>query len=89
MLEREFQRKVIRRLKDEGFIVLKNDGSNVPQGFPDVTIIGNRKDIRFIEFKRNLKASYRPNQLRWIQRLRDKGYNAMIITPDNEDDLWN
>ena len=75
MLEKDFQSKVIKEIKSifqESF-VLKCDGSNTPQGFPDILII-NKDKWAVLEFKKSKKDRFskngtQPNQEYYISRL--------------------
>lgn len=92
MLEKDFQAKVIKEIKSmfpECF-VLKCDGSNVPQGFPDILVINNNK-WAVLEFKKSKKERYskngsRPNQEYYISRLGKMSY-ARFIYPENKEDV--
>lgn len=94
MLERDFQAKVIKQIKEmfpECF-VLKCDGSNVPQGFPDILIIYKNK-WGVLEFKRSEKERYsedgvRPNQEYYVDRLGRMSF-AKFIYPENKEDVLN
>ena len=92
MLEKDFQSKVIRKIKDifPGCFVLKCDGSNTPQGFPDILIIYENK-WAVLEFKKSEKERYskdgpRPNQEYYISRLGKMSF-AKFIYPENEEEV--
>lgn len=92
MQERDFQAKVIKEIKEmfpEGF-VLKCDGSNTPQGFPDILIINNNK-WAVLEFKRSEKERYsksglQPHQEYYISRLGEMSF-AEFIYPENKEEI--
>lgn len=92
MLERDFQALVIKEIKNmfpECF-VLKCDGSNTPQGFPDILIINDSK-WAVLEFKksekdRNSKNGPRPNQEYYISRLGKMSF-AKFIYPENKEEV--
>lgn len=88
MKESKFQSDLIKDLKNRmpGCIVHKNDGSNVEQGFPDLTVIFKGR-AGFLECKRNKTANKRPNQDRWIERLNDSGAYASFIYPENRKEV--
>ena len=94
MLEKDFQSKVIRKLKIifPGCFVLKCDGSNTPQGFPDILIIFKDK-WAVLEFKKSEKERFskngpRPNQEYYISRLGRMSF-AKFIYPENEKEVLN
>lgn len=94
MLERDFQSKVIKEIKDmfDDCFVLKCDGSNTPQGFPDILVIYKDK-WAVLEFKRSEKERYsdsgvRPNQEYYISRLGKMSF-ASFIYPENKEDVLN
>ena len=94
MLERDFQSKVIKEIKDifpDGF-VLKCDGSNTPSGFPDILVINGNK-WGALEFKRSEKERYsigglRPHQEYYIDRLGKMSF-ASFIYPENKEEVLN
>lgn len=92
MLEREFQAKVIKEIKKmfPDCFVLKCDGSNTPQGFPDILII-NQNKWAVLEFKKSEKDrksdnGVRPNQEYYISRLGKMSF-AKFIYPENKEDV--
>ena len=94
MLERDFQSKVIKEIKDmfDDCFVRKCDGSNTPQGFPDILVIYKDK-WAVLEFKRSEKERYsdsgvRPNQEYYISRLGKMSF-ASFIYPENKEDVLN
>lgn len=84
--ESDFQAELIRTLKSEfpGCVVLKND-ANYLQGFPDLLILHNR-NWGALECKKGAKASHRPNQDYYIQKLGQMSY-ASFIYPENEKEV--
>lgn len=89
MLERDFQRKLIKDIKSrfEGCYVLKNDGSNVPQGFPDLTILYKDKWAA-LEVKRSANAHRQSNQAEYVDTLSKMSF-AKFISPENKEDVLN
>ena len=81
--ESKFQHQLIYDLKElfPGCIVLKND-ANYIQGFPDLLVL-YRDRWAALECKRDAKASHRPNQEYYIQKLNDMSY-AGFVHPDNK-----
>lgn len=89
MLERIFQANVIKEIKIlfPDCFVLKNDGSNTPQGFPDILILFHNK-WAVLEFKRSKDAHREPNQQYYIDRLGTMSF-ARFIYPENKEDVLN
>lgn len=85
-LERDFQSKLIKKLKDEfeGCVVLKNDSSYI-QGIPDLLVLFNDK-WAMLECKRSSSASHRPNQEYYVDLL-DKMSFSRFICPENEEEV--
>lgn len=85
-LERDFQSKLIKKLKDEfeGCVVLKNDSSHI-QGIPDLLVLFNDK-WAMLECKRSSSASHRPNQEYYVDLL-DKMSFSRFICPENEEEV--
>lgn len=83
MSEREFQAKLIQRIKEllPGCLVLKND-ANYIQGFPDLLILYNDRWAA-LEVKDSRYAPYRPNQEYYLDLLNEMSY-ATTIYPENE-----
>lgn len=89
MLERIFQANVIKEIKllFPDCFVLKNDGSNVPQGFPDILILFNDKWAA-LEFKQSEDSPRQPNQKYYVDRLSSMSF-ARFIYPENKEDVLN
>lgn len=87
-LERDFQAKLIKELKNmfEGCVVLKNDSSYI-QGIPDLTVFYKDKWAT-LECKRFSTASHRPNQKYYVD-LMDKMSFSRFICPENKDEVLN
>lgn len=92
MLERDFQAKVIKEIRElfPDCFVLKCDGSNTPQGFPDILVIYKDK-WAVLEFKKSEKERYskngpRPNQEYYISRLGKMSF-AKFIYPENKEEV--
>lgn len=88
MLERNFQGKLIKRIKDmfPGALVLKNDATYI-QGIPDLTIFYKSK-WAMLECKKTVGASKRPNQQYYINKVNDMSFGA-FISPENEEETLN
>lgn len=92
MLERNFQSEIIKEIKAmfPDCFILKCDGSNTPQGFPDILIIYQDK-WAVLEFKKSKKERFsqngvRPNQEYYISRLGKMSF-AKFIYPENKEEV--
>lgn len=87
MLERDYQKKLITKLKATfpGCVVLKND-AQLKQGIPDLLILYKNKWAA-LEVKNSSTASHRPNQDYNVERM-DKMSYASFIYPENESDVF-
>lgn len=86
MLERDFQAKIIKKIKQmfPGCIVLKND-ANYLQGIPDTTIFYKSKWAT-LEFKKTHNSPYQPNQEYYIDRMNEMSFSRMIC-PENQKEV--
>lgn len=83
ILERDFQRRLIRRIRKEmpDAIVLKTD-PGYRQGIPDLLVLnGNRWAA--LEVKRSANARHQPNQDYYVEKMNRMSF-ARFIHPDNE-----
>ena len=87
MNEREFQSDLIKEIKSrfKGCVVLKNDGTNAPQGMPDLTILYEDRWAA-LECKRSNKASVRPNQKYYVDILNRMSFSR-FVTPENKEEV--
>lgn len=87
-LERDFQRKLIKEIKDRfsGCIVMKNDPDYI-QGIPDLTILYQNKWAS-LEVKKSARAARRPNQEHYVQKMNDMSFSAFIF-PENKEEVLN
>lgn len=87
-LERDFQRNLIKELKDifVGCIIMKNDSSYI-QGIPDLLILYKDKWAA-LEVKKSATASHRPNQEYYVDKMDEMSY-ASFIYPENKEDVLN
>lgn len=87
-LERNFQKRVIDRLKNEfaGCMVLKNDSSYL-QGIPDLLVLYAAK-WAMLEVKKSSTARHQPNQDYYVDKLNQMSY-ASFIYPENEEEVFN
>ena len=86
MLERDFQAKLIKKIKNEypGCIVMKTDPTYI-QGLPDLIILYGNKWAA-LECKLSNKAHHQPNQDYYVEKMDNMSY-AAFISPDNEFDV--
>lgn len=86
MLERDYQKKLITKLKKifPGCVVLKND-AQLKQGIPDLLILFKDKWAA-LEVKKSETASHRPNQDYNVERMANMSY-ASFIFPENEEQV--
>ena len=87
-LERDFQRKLIQNIKDRfsGCMVLKNDPDYI-QGIPDLTVFYKDKWAT-LEVKKSARASHRPNQEHYVEKMNNMSFSAFIF-PENKEDVLN
>lgn len=88
-LERDFQRRLVSRLRDEfGAIVLKNDSAH-HQGIPDLTVLLPGGRVALLEVKRTEPApsDYQPNQEWYLERLRGMEHYTATIHPGNVEEI--
>lgn len=86
MKENKFQAQLIKKLEKifpDG-IVINNTGRYI-QGFPDLLVLNDDKWAA-LECKRDKKASCRPNQQYYVDKLNDMSFAAMVY-PENEEEI--
>lgn len=85
-LERDFQAKLIKEIKElfPGCIVLKNDPA-YKQGMVDLTILYGAKWAT-LEVKRDEKASHRPNQDYYVEKMNSMSFSRFIF-PENKEEV--
>ena len=92
--ENKFQAELIKQIKSElpGCIVIKDDGSNIPQGFPDLLIL-YKKRWGTLECKRdstylNDPSKKEPNQDYYVTLLNSMSFSR-FISPENKEEVLN
>lgn len=87
MLESSFQAKLIKELEImfKGCVVLKND-ANYIQGFPDLLILYQDKWAA-LECKKDVNASYQPNQEYYLEYLGSMSFASVIYKEIKEEVL--
>lgn len=86
MREAEFQRKLITEIKDrfQDCVVIKNDADYI-QGIPDITVFwGNHWAT--LECKKSARASHRPNQDYYVDKMNRMSFSAFVY-PENMEDV--
>ena len=88
MVESKFQASLIKKIKDrfDGCIVLKNDPEYL-QGIPDLLILYKNKWAA-LECKKTGRASKRPNQEYYVNKMDEMSF-ASFISPENEEEVLN
>ena len=85
--ENRFQSNLIKEIQERlpECVVLKNDGSNVPQGFPDLLVL--YKDMwGTLECKKTAKAAKQPNQDFYVDKLNGMSFSR-FISPENKSEV--
>ena len=87
--EKRFQAKLVKEIREclPDSFVIKNDGSNVPQGFPDLLILYKDK-WGSLECKKDEKASKQPNQDYYVNILNNMSFSR-FISPENREEVLN
>lgn len=85
-LERDFQSKLIKELKDifKGSLVMKLDSSYI-QGIPDLLILYKNKWAS-LECKKSSKAKKQPNQEYYVDLLNKMSFSR-FINPENKEEV--
>ena len=86
--ENAFQAELIKEIKDllPGCMVLKNDPDYI-QGIPDLTIFYKNRWAT-LEVKREAKASHRPNQDYYVDKMNEMSFSR-FISPENKKEILN
>ncbi len=88
MLESKFQRGLKKEIKERfpGCYVLKADPNDI-QGIPDLLIL-YEDTWASLEVKRSAKASHRPNQDYYVEKMNEMSFSAFIY-PENKEEILN
>lgn len=88
MKENEFQKQLIIKIKQKfpDCMILKNDPTYC-QGIPDLIIL-NKGKWASLECKRSKRASHRPNQEYYVDKMNKMSYSAFVY-PENEEEVLN
>lgn len=86
MKEGEYQNQLCEKIRKRipGALIMKTDPTFI-QGIPDLLIV---KDKRWaaLEVKKSEKASHRPNQDFYVNKMNNWSY-AAVIFPENEKEI--
>lgn len=88
MLENKFKTKLIKKIEERipGCMVFHLDPTE-KQGIPDLLILSGDRWAA-LEGKKEAKASHRPNQDYYIQKMNGMSY-ASFVYPENEEEVLN
>ena len=88
MLESKFQADLKKELKQKfnGCIVTKLDSGDI-QGIPDLLILYKDKWAT-LECKKNEKASKRPNQQYYVDKMNEMSFSRFVC-PENKEEVLN
>lgn len=84
--ENKYQSALIKKISTlfPQSMILKND-PNYIQGVPDLLVLCDER-WAMLEVKASRKASHRPNQEYYIEKLERMGF-AQFVYPENEDEV--
>ena len=84
MTENKFQSDLIKEIKErfDGCIVTKLDSAHI-QGIPDLLVLYKDKWAT-LECKRNSKASHRPNQEYYVNKMNEMSFSRFVY-PENKE----
>ena len=82
--ENKFQSDLIKEIKERfnGCIVTKLDSAHI-QGIPDLLVLYKDKWAT-LECKRNSKASHRPNQEYYVNKMNEMSFSRFVY-PENKE----
>ena len=85
--ENQFQSELVHDIQRAlpGSYVLKNDGSNVPQGFPDLLILYKDR-WGALECKRERNSAKQPNQEYYVNSLNNMSFSR-FISPETKEEV--
>ena len=88
MLENTFKTGLVKELKSSfpGCIVLHADPNEI-QGIPDLVVL-YEDTWAALEGKKSARASHRPNQDYYVEKMNEMSYAAFIY-PENKEEILN
>lgn len=84
--KKSFQRKLKRAVKPTAILQYKQDATTVA-GFPDTIVLGPEAVVVFIEYKKSKRASFRPGQKEWGEKLLKNNFFYYCVYPENADEV--
>lgn len=84
MLERDFQKKLIKSLEKKGYMVMKLD-SGYLQGVPDLLVL-NEGRWATLEVKKSNRAAHQPNQDFYVKKMNGMSFSR-FISPENKQEV--
>lgn len=86
--ENKFQADLIKELKNKypDCIITKLDSSHI-QGIPDLLVLRGRHWAT-LECKKNKKATHRPNQDYYVEKMDNMSFSRFIYPENKEDVLY-
>lgn len=86
MLENKFKTQLCKEIRDllPGCMVVHLDPTEI-QGIPDLLVLHNSKWAA-LEGKKNARASHRPNQDYYVEKMNDMSF-ARFIYPENKEEV--
>ena len=87
MLENKFKTQLCKEIRDllPGCMVVHLDPTEI-QGIPDLLVLHNSKWAA-LEGKKNARASHRPNQDYYVEKMNDMSFARFIYTENKEEVL--
>jgi len=82
-----FQSKFKKKLEKKGWVIVKNSGLGVPDGFPDLSCYAPFGETFFIEAKADKQSPKQPLQDAQINRLKKMSFSASYVYPQNEEQI--
>jgi hypothetical protein len=86
-LEKTFQAKVVRKLKTLKNCWFYKSSDRLRSGIPDIIASIDGKFVA-MELKRDEKSKPTPLQKHTIEKINESHGEAMVVTPENFDDVW-
>jgi len=83
MTEKNYQAKLIKKYKEEGWLVIKIIRCNIV-GIPDLLLLKPGTNIKFVEVKGE-KGKLSEVQKYRINELNEKGFEAITLAPGSGD----
>jgi Holliday junction resolvase len=86
-VESALQAKIIKWLRARGFVVIKLSAvPGIQSGMPDILFLIEDGGWGFLEVKASAKAKFQPLQKKWLEKLDDMSF-AAVVYPENWVDI--